>query len=62
MEFARRKGRRGKKLLDDLKEERVRWKLREEVLDPASWRTRFERAYGLHLRHITERMSTDVFT
>jgi hypothetical protein len=40
-----RRGRRRKELLDNLKETRVYWKLREEALDRAVWRTRF--VYGV---------------
>jgi len=32
--------------LDDLKEMRGHWKLKEETLDPTLWRTIFERGYG----------------
>ena len=41
-----RRGRRSKKLLDDLKEKRVYWKLKEEALDRIVWRTRFGRGFG----------------
>jgi hypothetical protein len=37
-----RRGRSHKQLLDDLKETRIYWKLKEEVLDRTLWRTRFE--------------------
>jgi hypothetical protein len=33
-------------LLDDLKEMRRYWKLKEEALDRTLWRTRFGRGYG----------------
>jgi hypothetical protein len=36
-------GRRHKQLLDDLKEKRGYWKLKEEALDCTVWRTRFGR-------------------
>ena len=36
-----RRGRRRKQLLDDLKETRGYWKLKEEALDRTLWRTRF---------------------
>jgi hypothetical protein len=39
-------GRIRKWLLDDLKETRGRWKLKEEALDHTLWRTRCERGYG----------------
>ena len=35
-----------KQLLDDLKEKRRYWKLKEEALDRTLWRTRFRRGYG----------------
>jgi hypothetical protein len=40
------RGRRCKRLLDDLKETREYWKLKEEALDRTLWRTRFGRGYG----------------
>jgi hypothetical protein len=40
-----RRGRR-KQLLDDLKEKRRYWKLKEEALDRFLWRNRFGRGYG----------------
>jgi hypothetical protein len=43
IEMAGRRGRRYKQLLDDLKEKRRHWKLKEEALDRTLWRTRFER-------------------
>jgi hypothetical protein len=41
-----RRGRRRKQLLDDLKEERGYWKLKEEALECTLWRPRFGRGYG----------------
>jgi hypothetical protein len=40
------RGRRRKQLLDDRKEKRIYWKLKEEALDRTPWRTRFGRGYG----------------
>jgi hypothetical protein len=40
------RGRRSKKLLDDLKEKRGYCKLKEEALDRTIRRTRFGRGYG----------------
>jgi hypothetical protein len=37
---------RRKLLLDDLKEKRGYWKLKEEALDRTVWRTRFGRGNG----------------
>jgi hypothetical protein len=41
IEMTGRRGRRRKQLLDDLKETRRYWKLKEEALDRTLWRTRF---------------------
>jgi hypothetical protein len=41
-----RRGRRRKQLLDDVKEKRRYWKLKEEALVRTVWRTRFGRDYG----------------
>jgi hypothetical protein len=41
-----RRGRRRKQLLDDLKEKRGYWKLKEEAIDRSQWRSRFGRGYG----------------
>jgi hypothetical protein len=40
-----RRARRCKQLLDDLKEIRKRWKLKEEAVDHTLWRTCFGRGY-----------------
>jgi hypothetical protein len=42
-EITGRQGRRRRQLLDDLKEKRRYWKLKEEALDRILWRTRFGR-------------------
>ena len=50
-------GKRGtsrKQLLDDLKEKRGYWKLKEEALDRNLWRTRFGRGYGPVVRQTAE--------
>jgi hypothetical protein len=47
IEMTGRRGRRRKQLLDDLKEKRRYWKLKEEALDRTLWRTSFGRGYGL---------------
>jgi hypothetical protein len=54
MEMTGRRGRRRKQLLDDLKEKRRYWKLKEEALDRTLWRTRFGRGYGPFVRQTTE--------
>jgi hypothetical protein len=46
-----------KQLLDDLKEKRGYWKLKEEALDRSQWRSRFGRGYGPVARQTTERMN-----
>ena len=52
-----RRGKRRKQLLDDLKEKRKYWKLKEEALDRTLWRTRFVRGYGRVVRQSTEWIS-----
>jgi hypothetical protein len=52
-----RRGRRPKQLLDDLKEKRWSWKLKEEALDRTLWGTSFGRGYGPVVRQTTEWMS-----
>jgi hypothetical protein len=54
MEMTGRRGRRRKQLLDDLKEKRRYWKLKEEALDRTLWRTRFGRGYGTVVRQTRE--------
>jgi hypothetical protein len=46
-----RLGRRRKQLLDDLKEKRSYWKLKEEALYRTLWTTRFGRGYEPVVRH-----------
>jgi hypothetical protein len=45
IEVVRRRGRRRKQLMVDLRERRGCWKLKEEALDRTAWRTRFGRGY-----------------
>jgi hypothetical protein len=47
MEVTKRRGRRRKKLLDELKERRGYSHLKEEALDRAMWRNRFGEALNL---------------
>jgi hypothetical protein len=54
IEMTGRRGRRRKELLDDLKEKRRYWKLKEEALDRTLWRTRVGRGYGPVVRQTTE--------
>ena len=60
MEVARRRGRRRKKLLDDLKDRRGYSHLKEEALDHTMWRARFRRGFGPVVRQNTERMNEPV--
>ena len=46
IEVKRRRGRRRKKLLDDLKDRRGYCQLKEEALDRTVWRNRFGRGFG----------------
>jgi hypothetical protein len=45
-----RRGRRHRKLLDNLKERRGYFQLKEEVLDRRVWRARFGRGFGPDVR------------
>jgi len=45
-EVTGRRGRRRRKLLDDLKERRGYYRLKEEALDRTMWRVRFGRGFG----------------
>jgi hypothetical protein len=45
--------------LDDLKEPKRYWRLKEEVQDRTLWRTRFGRGYGPIARQTTTWASTD---
>ena len=54
IEVTRRRGRRRKKLLDDLKDRRGYSHLKEEALDRTMWRNRFGRGVGPVVRQITE--------
>jgi hypothetical protein len=49
----RRRGRRRKQLLDDLKEAKRYWKLKEEAQHRTLWRTQFGRGYGPVARQTT---------
>jgi hypothetical protein len=54
IEVNERRGRRRKQLLDDLKEKRRYWKLKEDALDRKLWGTRFGKDYGPVVRQTTE--------
>jgi hypothetical protein len=55
--MGRRGRRRCKQLLDELKEKRGYWKLKEEALDRTLWGTRFGRVYGPVVRRTAEWMN-----
>ena len=57
MEVTRRRGRRRKKLLDDLKDRRGYCHLKEEALDHTMWRNRFRGGFGPVVRQNTEWMN-----
>jgi len=54
MEVTRRRGRRRRKLLDDLKDRRGYSHLKEEALDCTEWRASFGRGFGPVVRQNTE--------
>ena len=54
IEVTRRRGRRRKKLLDDLKDRRGYCQLKEETLDRTVWRNRFGRDFGPVVWQITD--------
>jgi hypothetical protein len=54
IETKERRRRRRKQLLDDLKEKRRYWKLKEEALDRTLWRTHFGSGCGPVIRQTTE--------
>ena len=54
MEVIRRRGRRRKKLLDDLKDRRGYSHLKEEALDHTMWRNHFRGGFGPFVRQDTE--------
>ena len=54
MELTGRRGRRRRKLLDDLKERRGYFHLKEEALDRTMWRARFGRGFGPFVKQTTK--------
>jgi hypothetical protein len=54
IEVTVRRGRRRRKLLDDLKERRGYSHLKEDALDRTMWRARFGRGFGPVVRQTTE--------
>jgi hypothetical protein len=57
-----RRGRRCKKLLDDLKERRWYSRLKEEALGRTMWRARFGRGFGPVVRQTTKWMNYHYFS
>ena len=55
-----RRGRRRRKILDDLKERRGYSHLKEEALDRAMWRARFGRVFGPVVRRTTKSMKRGI--
>ena len=55
-----RRGRRRRKLLDDLKERRGYSHLKEEALDHTMWRAGFGKGFGPVVRQTTERMDSEL--
>ena len=60
LEVTGRRGRRRRKLLDDLKERRGYSHLKEEALDRTMWRARFGRGFGPLVRQTTKWMSKTI--
>jgi hypothetical protein len=56
IEITGRRGRRRTQLLNNVKEKRRYWILKEEALDRTLWRTRFGKGHGPVVRQTTERM------
>ena len=54
IEVTGRRGRKRRKLLDDLKERRGYSQLKEEALDRTMWRARFGRGFGPVVRQTTK--------
>jgi len=54
IEVTGRRGRRRRKILDDLKERRGCSHLKEEALDRTNWRVRFGRGFGPVVRQTTK--------
>jgi hypothetical protein len=62
IEVTGRRGRRRRKLLDDLKGRRGYSHLKEEALDRAMWRARFGRGFGSVVRQTTKLACIRLFT
>jgi hypothetical protein len=55
-----RQGRRRKKLLDDLKERKGYFHLKEEALDRTMWKARFGRGFGPVVRQKKKKKNTQI--
>ena len=60
LEVTRRRQRRRKQLLYDMKQKRGYWKVKEEAFDRTLWRTRFGRVYGTLVRQTKNDVKIDV--
>ena len=56
-----RRGRRRRKLLDELKGRRGYCQLKDEALDRTMWRARFGRVFGPVVRQTTTRMNECIY-
>jgi len=61
IEVIGRRGRRRRKLLDDLKERGGYTYLKEEALDRIMWRARFGKGFGPVVRQTTKCVNTYIF-
>ena len=61
IEVTRRRGRRRKKLLDDLKDRRGYRQLKEDALDSTMWKNRFGRGSEPVVRQITDDDDDDIY-
>ena len=61
IEVTGRRGRKRRKLLDDLKERRGYSHLKEEALDRTMWRARFLRSFGPVVRQTNKRMNIYIY-
>ena len=60
MDVTRRRGRRRKKLLDDLKDRRGYSHLKDEALDRTMWRNRFGRGFGPVVRLLNNNNNNNI--
>ena len=60
IEGKRRRGRRHEQLLNDLKENKRYWNMKEQALDHTPWTTRFRRGYGPVVRQAKQWMNSNI--